>query len=397
MTLIETISRPITSNARSVVAHSKSPRTRDDWEPDDANEDDESIDAAAVDLARKLASDRLSAEKHLAALFLILPGNRATIKLLMRGMPVPATFGFPGTDGTLASNVRAFVCQFHPFISIWLAHPLHPFSRKERCLVFLCSVAFNFFWTNKKTRDDDLLDQQEVEAELSANGEVTYYAVKYLLTLVYAVLIRQLVICPCFYAPLLTDFDLSMDATPQRIITLSNRLRLYKLNGDRTLLVIFVLHFAVIASVVYYTVTETHTNVNNYFFWSQIIYSEAINFLLWFVKFAPLFAFLYPIHRAAWFQDAKHSDYLYCKRSVRTYVNSDNFRNEHFPRCVEPENMKVHSIQLTSLFSGLIRGGELNGLSTFASDREIEAELAKSHAQPPAGAASVPNPVHMMV
>jgi len=86
-------------------------------------------------------------ERVLDEFYMWEPGDRATVALLMRGMPLPVTFGFPGTDGGVWSNLREFVGLFHPFVSIFRVHPLCPFSAKERLVVFFCSVAFNFLWT----------------------------------------------------------------------------------------------------------------------------------------------------------------------------------------------------------------------------------------------------------
>ena len=79
--------------------------------------------------------------------FLREPGDRETVTLLMRGMPIPATYGFPDTDGTMKANAFEFVKQFHPSISICYVHPLHPFTARERFIVYMCTVAFNFVWT----------------------------------------------------------------------------------------------------------------------------------------------------------------------------------------------------------------------------------------------------------
>ena len=38
------------------------------------------------------------------------------------------------------------VANFHPLLSVWMVHPLCPFSG-GRFVVFICSVAFNFLWT----------------------------------------------------------------------------------------------------------------------------------------------------------------------------------------------------------------------------------------------------------
>ena len=70
--------------------------------------------------------------------------NAEVMQLLLRGMPTPASFGFPGSDGTLWSNWLYFVMNNHPLFSACFAHELHPFTRFERALVYVCSVIFSW-------------------------------------------------------------------------------------------------------------------------------------------------------------------------------------------------------------------------------------------------------------
>ena len=44
----------------------------------------------------------------------------------------------------MKANAFEFVKQFHPSISICYVHPLHPFTARERFIVYMCTVAFNF-------------------------------------------------------------------------------------------------------------------------------------------------------------------------------------------------------------------------------------------------------------
>ena len=53
----------------------------------------------------------------------------------MRGMPVPATFGYPGTDGSWLANYVGYLSNINPVVSPLLAHPMHPFSRVERAVI----------------------------------------------------------------------------------------------------------------------------------------------------------------------------------------------------------------------------------------------------------------------
>ena len=78
-------------------------------------------------------------------MFLLGKGDRETVRLLMRGMPVPVTYGFPNTSGGWCGNFAGSSANFHPLLSVWMVHPLCPFSGRERFVVFVCSVAFNFF------------------------------------------------------------------------------------------------------------------------------------------------------------------------------------------------------------------------------------------------------------
>ena len=101
-------------------------------------------------------------DRVLDSMFLLGKGDRETVRLLMRGMPVPVTYGFPNTSGGLCGNFAGFVRNFHPLLSVWMVHPLCPFSGRERFVVFICSVAFNFLWTGlhhvqcKKSRTERL-------------------------------------------------------------------------------------------------------------------------------------------------------------------------------------------------------------------------------------------------
>ena len=117
--------------------------------------------------------------------------DRETMMLLIKGMPLPTSFGFPNTNGGFCecrlrprlrlacatrrdasrrqpdstppqralpthslsvrlrpppgSNYNQFVKNNHPLISAFTAHPLHPFNRFERWLIWCCVFAWNFF------------------------------------------------------------------------------------------------------------------------------------------------------------------------------------------------------------------------------------------------------------
>jgi hypothetical protein len=56
-------------------------------------------------------------------------------------------YGYPQTDGGSLSNLLAMVKQEHQFISMFYAHPKHPFTKKERMVVNFCSFALAFLLT----------------------------------------------------------------------------------------------------------------------------------------------------------------------------------------------------------------------------------------------------------
>lgn len=72
-----------------------------------------------------------------AAAYVVLP--------LIIIIAVPTVYGYPGSTGTVSSNYIRFVAQQHPLISIALVNPKHPFTRKNRIIVFICVLAFAFF------------------------------------------------------------------------------------------------------------------------------------------------------------------------------------------------------------------------------------------------------------
>lgn len=119
-------------------------------------------------------------------------------------MPIPVSFGLPNTpSGGMLSNLREFVFLFHPVVSICFVHPLCPFSAKERLIVEFCSVAFNFVWTAIFGWSGFSLKKDIAMAFGAKNVAWVYYLIKYGVTMLYAVFIRQIVICPCLYAPVI--------------------------------------------------------------------------------------------------------------------------------------------------------------------------------------------------
>ena len=53
-----------------------------------------------------------------------------------------AVYGYPNTHGGRCSNYYYYILYNHPVLSIFCTHKLHPFTKKHRFIVFLCSMAF---------------------------------------------------------------------------------------------------------------------------------------------------------------------------------------------------------------------------------------------------------------
>ena len=51
-------------------------------------------------------------------------------------------FGYPHSDGTWSSNYKHYVMNNHPGLSLILSHPLHPYTKKSRFVVFVCLLLF---------------------------------------------------------------------------------------------------------------------------------------------------------------------------------------------------------------------------------------------------------------
>ena len=74
------------------------------------------------------------------------------------------------------------------------------------------------------------------------------------------------------------------------------------------------------------SVGATASNPWAFMAWSVFV-SECLNFIIWFVKFAPLFLLLFPIHRAQWHHGGSLSDYL-CFRRPCAYWVAARIRNQ---------------------------------------------------------------------
>mmetsp|Transcript_1099 Transcript_1099/g.3285 ORF Transcript_1099/g.3285 Transcript_1099/m.3285 type:complete len:229 (-) Transcript_1099:24-710(-) len=203
------------------------------------------------------------------------------------------------------------------------------------------------------------------------------YLAKAVLIIVYAVLIRQLVICPCLYKPVIDaackDTD-AEDLDDRELHEKIRTLRRWKRRGDRTLLVLLVLHvaFIVAAFVVVYmgylgwVCNEKaekgecpHRTVS--LLASGILMTEFIQFFGWFLRLGPIFPILFPIHRAMWYKredpEKELKKYLLCRASVCDYTSTDAYNDPNFAPCVQPDTRKL----------GQVVHARTSNLSTFRS------------------------------
>lgn len=262
------------------------------------------------------------------------PGNNATQRLLLKGMPIPTTFGFPDTNGTFLSNLDEFVCQFHPLVSICWVHPLHPFSAKDRLFVYLCTIVFNAIYEITASDWEESLTQED---RTQMNGTaLAYFAAKYVWTILYAVLIRQLVILPCVYESTLLE-ALQMQADEEdnneRVRAAVTKLVRLKIIVDHIIVCLFLAHATTLVVVIIVFGKGFYGTLQG------VVASEIINYFFWYVKFFPLFVALYPIHRAAWYQGGTLLDYLLCRVSWCSYRDSPNYLDPSFPRCAKPDRL----------------------------------------------------------
>lgn len=265
-------------------------------------------------------------------------------------MPVPVTFGFPETDGTAWGNYKAYVELFHPLISIRQVHPLCPFSKRERLVVWICSLAFNFLWSEAFIHHAFGIERglAKTNAE-SWQVRQFRFVVKNVGTILYAVLIRQLVICPCLYQPLIKAAfdDESADLDDDKLRARADALVKWKRRGDRTLLLLLVVHVFFVVAAVAFIAFNSHEHVTPERYGGahvrvlyQVLYSELVNFVSWFIRFTPLFLLLFPIHRAQWYQGGTLKDYFLLRKSCRGVVVDAR------SPCVVPETTALRSARL---------------------------------------------------
>ena len=81
------------------------------------------------------------------------------------------------------------------------------------------------------------------------NKRTSYHVLKNVLTILYAVLIRQLVICPCYFAPVFAELQ-EPYPNSRNVVEAGARLRRVKTQGDKALLVLWSLHMVLVVLIV---------------------------------------------------------------------------------------------------------------------------------------------------
>jgi len=131
-----------------------------------------------------------------------------------------------------------------------------------------------------------------------------------------AVLIRQICICPCAIMPVIKAAQpaAAEDIDDKQLGKMAEKAVRWKLRGDRALVQTYVIHlFYVLGALIFVarypswskkalssqTSTRAFPVTNPWEFMAvYVLYSEFLNFFVWFIKFLPLFIILFPIHKA---------------------------------------------------------------------------------------------------
>ena len=194
----------------------------------------------------------------------------------------------------MKANAFEFVKQFHPSISICYVHPLHPFTARERFIVYMCTVAFNFVWTAA-----EIYCYAKGWFKAPSSFGPLILLCKYVATMLYAVLIRQICICPCAIMPVIKAAQpaAAEDIDDKQLGKMAEKAVRWKLRGDRALVQTYVIHlFYVLAALIFVarypswskkalssqTSTRAFPVTNPWEFMAvYVLYSEFLNFFVW--------------------------------------------------------------------------------------------------------------------
>ncbi|KAH8073688.1 voltage-gated potassium channel [Aureococcus anophagefferens] len=236
-------------------------------------------------------------------------------------------------------------------------------EKGDRETVWLCSLAFNFLWSEAFIHHAFGI-KRGLEKTDAVSWQVRQFRalVKHVGTILYAVLIRQLVICPCLYQPLIdAACDESADLDADELRTRADALVEWKWRGDRTALLLLLVHFFFVFAAVAFVAFNSHEHVTAERYGEEhvrvlyhVLYSELVNFVSWFIRFTPLFLLLFPIHRAQWYQGGR-SGLPLLRRSCRGVVVDAR------SPCVVPETTALRSARLPSRLSSILSfsGGDM--------------------------------------
>ena len=292
-----------------------------------------------------------------AQVVLVDNANAEAMKLLMRGMPRPATFGFPETDGTLMSNFKAFVRNFHPLFSACCAHPIHPFTRFERKFVYACSAIFSllvnqYMYTHFAAWHGHGGYEACGVVELSGSCAKFMFSFKWLvakwtLVIVYAVVIRQLVIRPQETARVLELRDAMYgddDGARRDAARESRRYLARKRDRQRWLVFLTVAHAGLL--VMFAIIANGLDRASNAEIVEAMALQEALAVVHWFARFAPLFFFFFPAHRYQWYHRVPENDALRrawgCGARGEVAGYTDTLRHRLGEHCVTPVMSGCH-------------------------------------------------------
>ena len=158
--------------------------------------------------------------------------------------------------------------------------------------------------------------------------------------------------CCCLYNPILHAARPDSGVDDDTLGHYAERIERWKHRGDRMLVILYVIHITLLLLVIVfvarwsvwtkraiarYNTKEFIETTNPWAFMIvYVLFSEALNFILWFFKFMWVFLILYPIHRAMWHKGGTLCDYLLCRKSC-VCVPDDPDK----PLCVKPETTHI--------------------------------------------------------
>lgn len=121
------------------------------------------------------------------------------IHLLRKMLVRRVVYGLPGTNGSFLTNYIEVVKNEHIVFGLFYANPVHPFTRRERCIFAFNTIAF-IFWLGVLT---------------SREPAIVYYLLIAAATMLYEKLSRLLLECGPMYT---RGYDPQADQVPTDIV-----------------------------------------------------------------------------------------------------------------------------------------------------------------------------------